>query len=549
MSHHNLPVKLICLMGLALTADYALCQEVSYSSYTPDTLVRKVTSPVLAPVDTVNISTKRAMAGPSNDNFSGAISVVVNAAAITGTNYLGTLEVGENLDCNAAAAVSSVWYSFNSGANSTLYVNVAYNAGFYYTGAAVWSGSSLPTGNCQAMQCQDNIYAGLASYSMELTNLSPSTVYYIQMTYPVTTDNNYNFSLSVTTTAKYTVYNPPPVNTCATAVPGCYINSYNPSAATIEASCTGYQFQNPPYPHINPYTKGALENGYVYSLCYYFTNLNTSGQLNIQNLFYTCAGNSYWLDWTLYDASCNPIECGNLNNLTVNGVACNTQYTICETFEAACNFLNNLTANKYGIYPFASWPSASPATCSVLPIKLLSFNVDYEQPSNTVYIDWSTATETNNKLFTVEKSVTGGNWSTVATVPGAGNSSTPLKYSASDENPYPGVSYYRLKQTDFDGHYSYSDAVPVNIPTDYSVVVYPNPSSADATLKYSTMSPDPVNVTVTDLSGKTIANYTFDKVQQGVNNFTVPTASLAQGMYFMKVSNPQKTFYLKFVKQ
>jgi hypothetical protein len=69
------------------------------------------------------------------------------------------------------------------------------------------------------------------------------------------------------------------------------------------------------------------------------------------------------------------------------------------------------------------------------------------------------------------------------------------------------------------------------------------------TLRYSTQSPDPVSITITDISGKIIQAYTINEVQEGVNDYPIATATLAQGMYLIKITNAQKTFYQKFIKQ
>jgi len=89
-----------------------------------------------------------------------------------------------------------------------------------------------------------------------------------------------------------------------------------------------------------------------------------------------------------------------------------------------------------------------------LPIELVTFNAT--PCNNNVCLDWSTATETNNDFFTIEKSQDGINFITVVQMNGSGNSITSHSYTAVDDNPYSGVSYYRLKQTDYNGHITYS---------------------------------------------------------------------------------------------
>lgn len=111
-----------------------------------------------------------------------------------------------------------------------------------------------------------------------------------------------------------------------------------------------------------------------------------------------------------------------------------------------------------------------------LPIELISFTAREAAP-NTVDLEWSTATERNNDHFTVERSENAQEWTAVATVPGAGNSSTTVHYATTDRSAYGPVFYYRLRQTDTDGTSTTSDVVMVNMGSikheaDYA---YPNP--------------------------------------------------------------------------
>jgi hypothetical protein len=95
-----------------------------------------------------------------------------------------------------------------------------------------------------------------------------------------------------------------------------------------------------------------------------------------------------------------------------------------------------------------------------LPIELLFFNGVEEDEGNR--LSWSTATEYNNELFTIEKSTDGIVWEAVAIVPGAGNSSNQRSYTASDYRVEKAINYYRLKQTDYDGRFEYSDIISID---------------------------------------------------------------------------------------
>ncbi len=90
-----------------------------------------------------------------------------------------------------------------------------------------------------------------------------------------------------------------------------------------------------------------------------------------------------------------------------------------------------------------------------LPIELLSF--DARLNGAVVDLTWSTASETNNDFFTIERAGENLAWETLEIVAGAGNSNTRLNYATVDPAPLNGLNYYRLRQTDFDGSFSYSD--------------------------------------------------------------------------------------------
>jgi hypothetical protein len=118
-------------------------------------------------------------------------------------------------------------------------------------------------------------------------------------------------------------------------------------------------------------------------------------------------------------------------------------------------------------------------TFSPLPIELLSFSATPK--TSSVKLNWTTASEVDNDYFTIERSTQGENWKCLGTVDGAGNSSTKIDYKYSDEAPLIGNSYYRLKQTDFNGEYEYSKIEHVIYEGDPNtqVELYPNPSTGE----------------------------------------------------------------------
>ncbi len=113
-------------------------------------------------------------------------------------------------------------------------------------------------------------------------------------------------------------------------------------------------------------------------------------------------------------------------------------------------------------------------TClTLLPIELLNFTATLNKKS--VDLNWATASEINNNYFTIERSADGINFESLMMKKGAGNSLRVINYLSNDENPLSGISYYRLKQTDFDGNFTYSKIESVLFNKENKIEVYPNP--------------------------------------------------------------------------
>lgn len=101
-----------------------------------------------------------------------------------------------------------------------------------------------------------------------------------------------------------------------------------------------------------------------------------------------------------------------------------------------------------------------PEAVITLPIELVSFTA--VQNNQSVDLEWISASEINNDYYTLERSNDGVAWELIATLTGAGNSNELLTYNYTDYQPYEGVSYYRLTQTDYDGRYETFAPIGVN---------------------------------------------------------------------------------------
>lgn len=123
------------------------------------------------------------------------------------------------------------------------------------------------------------------------------------------------------------------------------------------------------------------------------------------------------------------------------------------------NFISGTLITSALQTAFSPWTLASITVNNPLPIQLLGFTATPE--GTRVRLRWTTASETDNAFFTVERSADGTTFVPVLHQDGAGTSQGMLQYEGLDEAPLPGLSYYRLRQTDVDGASTVSDAVPV----------------------------------------------------------------------------------------
>ena len=168
-----------------------------------------------------------------------------------------------------------------------------------------------------------------------------------------------------------------------------------------------------------------------------------------------------------------------------------------------------------------------------LPIELATFSaIPFEKH---VDLSWATSSEHDNDHFTIEKSVDLISWEAVCTLPGAGNSLQLNEYECSDLTPYDGISYYRLKQTDFNGELSLSEIIPVQFKKDVEIEIWPNPFTNKIELSISEMTDGVYYVEITDLTGKILVEREFDSIK---NRLEINTEKIqVSGVYFVCIKN------------
>jgi len=209
-----------------------------------------------------------------------------------------------------------------------------------------------------------------------------------------------------------------------------------------------------------------------------------------------------------------------------------TWLDLVSTTNAAANTTTEINLSARGEFILAG-------TKSPLPIDLLFFQATLN--NKYVSLDWQTASEINNAFFTIERSKDATTWEELLQVDGAGNSSTLLSYSETDTNPHSGVLYYRLKQTDFDGKFEYSQIVAVSLKTINSISIFPNPSNKKITLRGDTEELQTIYIYNSYGQDVTIQTQFISKAD---NQIVIDLSNLSDGIYLVKT----KTTFTKIYK-
>ena len=165
-----------------------------------------------------------------------------------------------------------------------------------------------------------------------------------------------------------------------------------------------------------------------------------------------------------------------------------------------------------------------------LPIELISFKA---QPvGSSIQLNWSTASETNNDYFTIHRSNDASSFKEVIRVEGSGNSNSVRHYTAIDDQPLNGNTYYRLQQTDYDGTSKFSDIIVVHFEKSVALTIYPNPFNTTITVAIDDISQkmSKYELKIFNVSGKEIMSTILTE-----RLTTLATGKLYSGMYIYTV--------------
>jgi len=468
---------------------------------------------------------------PSNDNPCGATAAPVNSAAGTCTvqtagTIAGATASGVALGACSGTADDDVWYSFVANGTS---MNINLNN---VNGSTTDLYHSVYAGTCgslgAALICSD-------PNSSTISGLTIGNTYYVRIySYTSTSGQTTTFDLCINPTP------PPPTNvTCGQMQPIC-----SGSPIIFQAQSGGGSAPaGPDY--------GCLST--TPNPTWFYLEIATPGSMAID---LTAGSDVDFAMWGPYaslaaaQADCSsyptPIDCSysgsNVELMDIASVNVGEVYAVLVTNYA--NVIQSITLNQ------AAGASAT-TNCAIvtLPVGLLYFNAIPND--GLVDLSWETESEENNDYFEIERSVDAVNWETIANKDGQGNSTVRTKYAHTDNNPYSGLSYYRLKQTDFDLSNKYTNIISVDLSKNNELIsnVHPNPTNDLVYYDLTTKSKGNITIEVINYAGELV--YTENKqVELGKNALNVSLQNFKNGVYLIKVKieNSGKTLTQKIIK-
>ncbi|WP_337865892.1 T9SS type A sorting domain-containing protein [Ignavibacterium sp.] len=172
---------------------------------------------------------------------------------------------------------------------------------------------------------------------------------------------------------------------------------------------------------------------------------------------------------------------------------------------------------------------------NIIPVELTSFAASVS--GNNVTLNWSTATETNNQGFEIQRS-NGGEYEVVGYVAGHGTTVQPHSYSFTDQNVGSGRYQYRLRQIDLDGKYEYSSVVEVEVlgPKEFSLAQnYPNPFNPSTSIDFTLAVDSRVTLKVFDVLGQEVMTLINGNYTAGSHKVNFDASGLNSGVYVYRI--------------
>ena len=423
-------------------------------------------------------------AGAGAPNLPVGTTCSFTTASTVGFNLQTNANNGGFPSCDPFIISPDGWFSFTAPASGG--VTISTQAGSITDGVmALYSGSCTPT-SLTEIGCNDDANG---TFMPEITSggLTPGVTYFIRIWDFDGFDGTMDICITETTVA------PPPTNVnCGVPDPIC---SGTPINFTAQANGTEAAVIDPGNNYDCLFTSP--------NPSWYYLEIDTGGDLAIDITAGSDIDFAIWgpfTDLATAIANCNsygvPVDCSYspapIEQANVNGVLAGEVYVLLVT-----NFANTVQSIN-----LVDAPGNSALTdCSNVPLPVELAHFSGMRNDQEVLLNWTTATELNNDYFLVERSNDGKEWHAFDLIFGSGTTTTSTDYHVTDSSPFDDVTYYRLRQVDYNGNMNFSDIISVDHEQFTSLEIYPNPGSNSVTVRSER---NYNRLTITDIHGKEI---------------------------------------------
>lgn len=178
-------------------------------------------------------------------------------------------------------------------------------------------------------------------------------------------------------------------------------------------------------------------------------------------------------------------------------------------------------------------------TTGANPVKLSYFK-GYSE-NNQIHLQWQTEAETNSSYFMVQRSTDAKEFSDLEMIKATGESTQKVIYDYIDKSPSQGINYYRLRQVDNDGSFTFSKIIDIKQNGASELMVFPNPSVGNLTLKGLS---DVVSYEAYAINGKKVE---VKLEKSGADYQVVFTENQAKGVYLLKLKTIEKSYNYRLV--
>lgn len=206
---------------------------------------------------------------------------------------------------------------------------------------------------------------------------------------------------------------------------------------------------------------------------------------------------------------------------------------------------NNLLYMQFGGVPYGNAGNLASFDGSTLPVSWLSF--DGVLQNNQAVLNWSTANEINNKGYEIQKSLDGQTFAAIGFVNGHGNSSQINSYNYTDPKVVSGSNYYRLKQIDNDGKYSYSSVIKLDY-SQFDWSVSGNPVTNNSWVQLQLDKASTISVKIISINGQIIQTINKGNISSGTYSIPLNFGHASSGMYVVQLLVDGKNYSKKIIK-